>query len=68
SGTPVSLVANPGVDNVTGRTWKMLAVPNSTRYIKTGSKIMLTSSGIRCMTTTSIAIGADDCGNGSQTW
>ncbi|MGE6794562.1 MULTISPECIES: prepilin-type N-terminal cleavage/methylation domain-containing protein [unclassified Psychrobacter] len=68
SGTPVSLVANPGVDNVTGRTWKMLAVPNSTRYIKTGSKIMLTSSGIRCMTTTSIAIGADDCGNGAQTW
>ena len=68
SGTPKSLVAAIGVDNVTGRTWKMLAVPNPAGYIKTGSKIMLTSSGIRCMTTTTIAIGADDCGNGAQTW
>lgn len=67
SGTPKSLVTSPGVDNVTGRTWKMLAVPNPTGYIKTGSKIMLTSSGVRCMTTT-IAIGADDCGDSAQVW
>ena len=68
SGTPKSLVAAIGVDNVTGRTWKMLAVPNPTGYIKTGSKIMLTSSGIRCMTTMTIAIGAVDCGNNAQVW
>lgn len=68
SGTPKSLVAAIGVDNVTGRTWKMLAVPNPTGYIKTGRKIMLTSSGIRCMTTTTIAIGAVDCGNNAQVW
>lgn len=68
SGTPKSLVVTPGVDNVTGRTWKMLAVPNPASYIKTGSKIMLTSSGIRCMTTTTIAIGATDCGNSAQVW
>lgn len=66
--TPISLVTSPGVDNVTGRTWKMLAVPNPTGYIKTGSKIMLTSSGIRCMTTTTIAIGAVDCGNNAEVW
>ena len=68
SGTPKSLVAAIGVDNVTGRTWKMLAAPNPTGYIKTGSKIMLTSSGMRCMTTTTIAIGAVDCGNNAQVW
>lgn len=65
---PKSLVTAPGVDNVTGRTWKMLAVPNPDRYIKKGSHIMLTSSGTRCMTTSSIAIGAKDCGDGAQVW
>lgn len=68
SGTPKSLVVAPGVDNVTGRTWKMLAVPNPASYIKNGSKIMLTSSGVRCMTTSTIAIGATDCGNSAQVW
>lgn len=66
--TPQSLVTTPGVDNVTGRTWKMLAVPNPDRYINKGSNIMLTSSGIRCMATTTIAIGAKDCGDGTQIW
>lgn len=66
--TPQSLVTMPGVDNVTGRTWKMLAAPNPNRYISKGSNIMLTSSGIRCMTTTTIEIGSDDCGNSSQVW
>jgi type IV pilus assembly protein PilE len=66
--TAISLVTSPGVDNVTGRTWKMLAVPNPDRYIKKGSHIMLTSSGTRCMTTSSIAIGAKDCGDGAQVW
>lgn len=68
SETPKSLVTKSGVDNVTGRTWKMLAVPNPDRYIKKGSHIMLTSSGTRCMTTSSIAIGAKDCGDGAQVW
>ena len=63
-----SLVTAPGVDNVTGRSWKMVAVPNPDRYIKKGNNIMLTSSGIRCMSTSSIAIGAKDCGNGTQIW
>ena len=68
SGTPKSLVAAIGVDNVTGRTWKMLAVPNPTGYIKTGSKIMLTSSGIRCMTKDAITVKSVDCGNNAQVW
>lgn len=68
SGTPKSLVTNSGVDNVTGRTWKMLATPNPDRYIKKGSHIMLTSSGIRCMTTSSLTIKSEDCGDGAQIW
>lgn len=68
SGTPKSLVTNSGVDNVTGRTWKMLALPNPNRYIKNGSKIMFTSSGIRCMTTSSLTIKSEDCGDGAQIW
>lgn len=66
--TPKSLVTDPGVDNVTGRSWKMLAIPNPDRYIKKGSNIMLTSSGVRCMTMSSIAIGVKDCGDGTQVW
>lgn len=66
--TPKSLVTGSGVDNVTGRTWKMLATPNPDRYIKKGSHIMLTSSGIRCKTASSITIGAEDCGKGAQVW
>jgi len=68
SGTPKSLVTNAGVDNVTGRTWKMLAVPNPNRYIKSGSKIMFTSSGIRCMTTSSLTIKSEDCGDDAEVW
>lgn len=66
--TPKSLVVAPGVDNVTGRSWKMVAKPNPNRYIKNGNNIMLTNSGIRCMSTTTIAIGAKDCGDGAQVW
>lgn len=66
--TPKSLVTAPGVDNVTGRSWKMVAVPNPDRYIRKGNNIMLTSSGIRCMSTSSIAISAKDCEDGAQVW
>ena len=68
SGTPKSLVAAIGVDNVTGRTWKMLAVPNPTGYIKTGRKIMLTSIGVRCMTKDAMTVKSVDCGKDGQVW
>ena len=63
-----SLVTAPGVDNVTGRSWKMVATPNPNRYINKGNNIMLTSSGIRCMSTSSISNGAEDCEDGAQAW
>lgn len=66
--TAKSLVSSAGVDNVTGRTWKMFAVPNPDRYAKQGQKIMLTSSGIRCMTTDVIPIKSADCGQNAKEW
>ena len=68
TGTPKSLVAASGVDNITGRSWKMVAVPNTQRYIKSGHKLMLNSSGLRCMTTDAITIKSVDCGNNAQVW
>ena len=68
TGTPKSLVKGSGVDNVTGRSWKMVAVPNGDRYIKSGNKIMLTSIGVRCMTKDAITVKSVDCGNNGQVW
>lgn len=68
TGTPKSLVKGSGVDNVTGRSWKMVAVPNGDRYIKNGNKIMLTSIGVRCMTKDAITVKSVDCGNNGQVW
>lgn len=57
------------VDNSTGRTWKMLAIPNSSGVAKGGSTIMLSSSGIRCAhKTNDIDIDDDDCGSGEENW
>lgn len=66
--TAKSLVTTPGVDNVTGRTWKMVAVPNPTRYIKNGNKILLTSTGVRCMTTENLTFKSNDCGSDAKVW
>lgn len=66
--TAKSLVTVAGVDNVTGRTWKMVAVPNPTRYIKNGNKILLTSMGVRCMTKDNLTFKSNDCGSDAQVW
>ena len=68
TGTPKSLVAALGVDNITGRSWKMVAVPNTERYIKSGYKLMLTSIGVRCMTKDAITVKSVDCGKDGQVW
>ncbi len=63
-----SLIVAPGVDNVTGRAWKMLAEPNSNGITKNAHNMLFTSSGTRCQTTSSIAITATDCGTGTKEW
>lgn len=69
--TGSSLVTTVGttVDNVTGRSWKMFAIPNATGSISNGQRMMLTSSGIQCATTDEkIAIGSVNCGSTSIDW
>ena len=67
--TPTKSLISTGLDNNTGRTWKMFAIPNSTGSVSTGRRIMLTSTGIRCITADSkIVIGSANCGTSSQDW
>lgn len=66
--TETSLVST-GFSIITGRTWKMLAIPNTSGPAKGGSTIMLSSSGIRCQhKTNTIAIKDNDCGTGEEIW
>lgn len=57
-----------GIDNATGRTWKMLAIPNSTGTFQKANKMLMTSTGVRCQNTSSIAITANTCGTGQEEW
>lgn len=68
SGVPKSLVVNGGVDRITGRTWKMIATPNPDSYINSDQKLLLTSSGIQCMTTDNITVKSENCGNNATGW
>ena len=69
--TGSSLVTTAGttVDNVTGRSWKMFAIPNATGSISNGQRMMLTSSGIQCATKDKdIDISSVNCGSTSIDW
>lgn len=69
SATGQSLVPSvTGVDNVTGRTWKMLAEPNKTGIAKNANNMVMTSTGIKCQNLSSIAINLTDCGDGQEEW
>ena len=63
-----SLVAAAGINNTTGRTWQMLATPNTTGITKNATYILLTSTGVRCQSINSIALNASDCGVGQEDW
>ena len=64
-----SLVSSSsGVDSITGRTWKMLATPNTTGITKGASNIMLSSTGVQCKNKSTIDITATDCGTGQEEW
>jgi len=63
--TGSSLVAT-GI--VTGRTWKMLATPNTTGITSKAHYMVLTSTGLSCQNITSIDISSADCGTGQEKW
>ena len=53
---------------VTGRTWKMLATPNTTGITRTAHHMVLTSTGLSCQNINTIDITAADCGTGQSQW
>lgn len=56
------------ISNTTGRSWKMLAVPNSSGATKGAKSMLLTSTGLRCQNISSIDISATNCGTGQENW
>lgn len=57
------------VDSTTGRSWKMLATPNSTGSVSTARRILLSSNGVQCITADSaVVITSTSCGTRSQNW
>lgn len=56
------------VDSITGRSWKMLAMPNSSGVTKGANYIVLTSTGLRCQNINSINITVANCGAGQEIW
>lgn len=69
-GDPTKSLVTTGaaIDHVTGRTWKMLAEPNSTGIAKNANNIVMTSAGVRCQNLSSITITSADCGTGQEEW
>lgn len=60
--------SSSSVDSITGRSWKMLATPNSTGITKGAHYMLLTSTGTRCQNTTAVTIAATNCGTGKKEW
>lgn len=68
--TPANSLAPAASDKVEtsiGRSWKMLAEPNTTGVTKGAHKIMMTSTGTRCKSST-VTITDTDCGAGQENW
>ena len=68
--TTQSLVTTAAsIDNATGRTWKMSAIPNPTGAVSSGRRMLLSSDGVKCITIESaIVIGSANCGTSSEDW
>ena len=66
-----SLVPNPtALDSMTGRSWKMLAEPRSSGNTAYASRMMMSSTGLRCKNTNSSTfdLSSVDCMNGQEKW
>lgn len=51
-----------------GRSWKILAEPNSSGITKNAHYMVLASNGLRCQNLMSIDITKDDCETGQEEW
>lgn len=56
-------------ESATGQGWKMIATPyqDGSNVLKQSESLMLTSLGVRCMTTTLLTVASTAC-NGSKPW
>lgn len=63
-----SLVVTAGVDNVTGRSWKMLAEPKKSGITEYADYFLMTSAGVRCQSSDKVLITAADCGTNQGEW
>ena len=70
TGSSLSLVPTNAtdIDNVTGRSWKMLATPNLSGITENANYFMLSSTGLSCQNTTKVKIGDKDCGINQGEW
>tara|TARA_R110000751_G_scaffold307517_2_gene429218 strand:+ start:37 stop:627 length:591 start_codon:yes stop_codon:yes gene_type:complete len=67
--TTKSLVTSgTDIDNATGRAWKMVATPNDTGSFKYAKNMLMTSTGVRCQSSSAIALDATTCGTGQEDW
>lgn len=62
-----------GIDNTTGRSWKMLATPNPSGLTQNANYFMLSSTGISCSNKSKVkdiekTIAKADCGTGQKEW
>lgn len=56
------------IDNATGRTWKMLAIPKDSGVTKHANYFMLSSTGVSCQNTSEVEIADPDCGVNQGRW
>lgn len=67
--TPTRSLISAGLDNSTGRSWKMFAEP-SNNY-STAHKMLLSSDGLQCQAKnndSSVTVASTDCGTYSESW
>ncbi len=65
---PTKSLISTGLDNSTGRTWKMVAIPNDQGSFKNAKNMLMTSTGVRCQSSNAIALGATTCGTDQEEW
>mgnify|MGYP003648267734 FL=1 len=57
-----------GIDNTTGRSWKMLAEPRGSGLTEYASYFMISSTGLSCQNKNKVKIGDSDCGTSQGEW
>ena len=58
----------PAVNTATGRSWKMVATPNKTGTFNRAKSMLMTSTGVRCQSSSTIALDATNCGKDQEDW